>query len=112
MSGNDPPVGLHEVMTRAIQVLDCEHTHRTYQEQNECVFLERCLPPELVAQHLLPEVARLRPNAGSLRAAHSQPGRASRALILNGQRQGQVRSVATQSPHGAFIHDAAPASPA
>jgi hypothetical protein len=31
---------LSEEVPRAIQALDFEHTHRTYWEQNECIFLE------------------------------------------------------------------------
>src|SRR6266545_4531538 len=51
---------LSEEVPRAIQALDFEHTHRTYWEQNECLFLEQFLPPEVVEHHLLPDVEQLR----------------------------------------------------
>src|SRR5919108_4289409 len=51
---------LSEEVPRAIQALDFERTHRTYWEQDECIFLEQFLPPEVVEHHLLPEVERLR----------------------------------------------------
>ena len=51
---------LSEPVPRVIQAPDFEQTHRTYWEQNECIFLERFLPPEVVEHHLLPEVERLR----------------------------------------------------
>jgi hypothetical protein len=51
---------LSEEVPRAIQALDFEHTHRTYWEQNECIFLERFLPPEVVEHQLLPDVEQLR----------------------------------------------------
>ncbi len=53
---------LAEEVRRAVQALDFDRARRAYWEQNECVFLERFLPPEVVEQHLLPEVEKLRPN--------------------------------------------------
>jgi hypothetical protein len=47
-------------VSRAIQGLDFERTRRVYWEQNECVFLEQFLPPEVVEHCLLPAVALLR----------------------------------------------------
>jgi hypothetical protein len=51
---------LGDEVSQAIQGLDFERIHRLYWDQNECVFLERFLPAEAVAQHLLPGVERLR----------------------------------------------------
>jgi hypothetical protein len=53
-------ISLADEVPRALQRLDFARTHRTYWEQNECVFLERFLPTEVVQQHLLPEVEQLR----------------------------------------------------
>jgi hypothetical protein len=53
-------VPLADEVPRAIQALDFERTRSTYWEQNECVFLERFLPAEVVEHHLLPEVEQLR----------------------------------------------------
>jgi len=53
--------GLVEVLRRAVSTLDCERIRRDYREQNECVFIERFLAPEVVERDLLPHVERLRP---------------------------------------------------
>jgi hypothetical protein len=53
-------IPLSEEVTRAIQALDFEHTHRTYWEQNECIFFEQFLPSEAIEHHLLPAVEQLR----------------------------------------------------
>lgn len=53
--------GLVEVLQRAVSALDCERIRRDYREQNECVFIERFLAPEVVERDLLPHVERLRP---------------------------------------------------
>jgi hypothetical protein len=47
-------------VAQAIQTLDFAQTHRTYWEQNECVFLTAFLPAEVVEHRLLPEVEQLR----------------------------------------------------
>lgn len=52
---------LQEVQ-RVIQALDFNRVHRTYWEQNECVFLEHFLPSDVVERYLLPEVQGLRPD--------------------------------------------------
>jgi hypothetical protein len=49
-------VALSEEIQRAIQRLDFDRTHREYWDQNECVFLDRFLPSEVVEQSLLPAV--------------------------------------------------------
>jgi hypothetical protein len=54
-------IPLSEEVPRAIRRVDFARTHRTYWEQNECVFLEPFLPPEVIEHHLLPEVEQLRP---------------------------------------------------
>jgi len=46
----------------AVAALDFEHLRRQYWEQNEFVFLERFLPPEVVERHLVPAVEALKPN--------------------------------------------------
>ena len=53
-------IPLSEKVPHAIQALDFERTRRIYWEQNECVFLEQFLPPEVVEHHLLPDVEQLR----------------------------------------------------
>ena len=45
----------------AVAALDVERVQREYWNQNECVYLEKFLPPSLVESVLLPEVERLRP---------------------------------------------------
>ena len=52
---------LGEMVVQAVSALDVERVRREYREQNECVFLERFLPPEIVTRVLVPEVERLRP---------------------------------------------------
>ncbi|MBI3030928.1 MAG: 2OG-Fe(II) oxygenase [Candidatus Rokubacteria bacterium] len=47
---------------RALDRVDVERARREYRDQNECLFLERFLPPEVVERHLLPGVDKLRPN--------------------------------------------------
>ena len=51
---------LAEEVPRAIERLDFDRTRRTYWEQNECIFIERFLPAEVVQHYLLPEVEKLR----------------------------------------------------
>jgi hypothetical protein len=53
---------LEEAIAHAIRAVDLDLVRRAYREQDECVFLERFLPPELVERHLVPEVEKLRPN--------------------------------------------------
>jgi hypothetical protein len=55
-------ISLDGAIIRAVQTLDLAHARRIYREQNECVFLERFLPPEVVQHSLVPEVEKLRPN--------------------------------------------------
>ena len=45
---------------RAVQAIDFNQAYNAYWEQNECVFQERFLPPEVVERHLLLEVEKLR----------------------------------------------------
>jgi hypothetical protein len=45
---------------QAVAALDVEHVRREYWNQNECVHLERFLPPSLVESVLVPEVEGLR----------------------------------------------------
>lgn len=52
---------LGEALRERISTLDFEGIRRAYWEQNECVFLDRLLPPAVVERHLVPEVERLRP---------------------------------------------------
>ena len=47
---------LSQEVSRVIQALDFVQTHRTYWEQNECIFLEQFLPPKVVEHHLLPDM--------------------------------------------------------
>ncbi len=53
---------LAEEVRRAVQALDFERTRQEYWDQNECVFLARFLPTEVVEGYLVPEVDKLRPN--------------------------------------------------
>jgi hypothetical protein len=53
-------IPLSEEIPRAIQALDFERTQHRYWEQNECVFLEQFLPPEVVERYFIPDVAQLR----------------------------------------------------
>ena len=46
---------------QAVAELNVESIRREYWNQNECVYLERFLPPSLVESVLIPEVERLRP---------------------------------------------------
>jgi hypothetical protein len=55
-------VALSEAIQGAIQGLDVNRTRQVYGAQDECIFLERFLPPAVVEHHLLPEVERLRPH--------------------------------------------------
>jgi hypothetical protein len=57
---NDTANLLAEEVSQAIQGLDFERTHRTYWEQDECVYFEQFLPSTVVEQYFLPEVERLR----------------------------------------------------
>jgi len=51
---------LGEAVEGAVAGLDFERVRREYWEQNEFVFLERFLPPAVVAERLVPQVERLR----------------------------------------------------
>ncbi|MGH7407574.1 MAG: hypothetical protein ACREKF_06145, partial [Candidatus Methylomirabilales bacterium] len=51
---------LGEEVERAVAALDVERVRREYWEQEEFVFLERFLPPAVVAERLVPQVERLR----------------------------------------------------
>jgi hypothetical protein len=51
---------LGQMVERAVAALDFEGVRRAYWDQDEFVFLERFLPPALVAEHFLPYVQRLR----------------------------------------------------
>ncbi|MGH7408463.1 MAG: 2OG-Fe(II) oxygenase, partial [Candidatus Methylomirabilales bacterium] len=53
---------LGEAVERAVAALDVERVRREYWEQEEFVFLERFLPPAVVAERLVPQVERLRPD--------------------------------------------------
>jgi hypothetical protein len=53
-------IPLSEEILGAIQTLDFARTQRTFWEQNECVFLEPFLPPEVIEHYLLPQVEQLR----------------------------------------------------
>lgn len=57
-----PEREVQEALERAIEALDFEGARREYWEQNECLYLPRFLPPEIVERHLVPEVDKLRPN--------------------------------------------------
>ena len=57
-----PEHDLLRELARALDRVDVERARREYWDQNECLFLERFLPPEVVERHLLPEVDKLRPN--------------------------------------------------
>ncbi|MCI0529022.1 MAG: 2OG-Fe(II) oxygenase [Nitrospira sp.] len=50
-----------EEVQRVVQGLDFYQIHRTYWDQNECIFLEQLLPTAVVEQYLMPEVERLKP---------------------------------------------------
>ena len=51
---------LEAAAERAVATLDVERARMEYWNQNECVYLERFLPPALVESVLVPEVQRLR----------------------------------------------------
>jgi hypothetical protein len=53
-------IPLSEAVSRAVQTVDFERTQSLYWEQNECVFLNQFLSPDVVAHHLLPQVEQLR----------------------------------------------------
>lgn len=57
-----PEHDVERALARALAGVDFEGARREYWEQNECLFLERFLPPELVERCFLPEVDKLRPN--------------------------------------------------
>lgn len=54
--------GLGQAVAQAVAALDFERVRREYWEQEEFVFLERFLPPAVVAGVLVPQVERLRPH--------------------------------------------------
>ncbi len=53
---------LEQALARALKAVDVERARREYWAQNECLFLEHFLPPEIVQRRLIPEVDKLRPN--------------------------------------------------
>jgi hypothetical protein len=53
-------ISLSEEVSQAMQGQDFEQIQQLYWEQNECVFLERFLPADVVEQQLLPDVDHLR----------------------------------------------------
>lgn len=53
---------LAEAVETAVAALDFERVRGEYWRQNEFVFLERFLPPAVVAEHLVPQAERLKPN--------------------------------------------------
>ncbi len=53
---------LAEAVETAVAALDFERVREEYWKQNAFVFLERFLPPAVVAEHLVPQVERLKPN--------------------------------------------------
>ena len=60
--GESPEQAVEQALVRALDGVDFERARREYWGQNECLFLERFLAPEVVERHLLPEVDKLRPN--------------------------------------------------
>ncbi|MFQ5897704.1 MAG: 2OG-Fe(II) oxygenase [Candidatus Methylomirabilia bacterium] len=58
-NGGEP---LAEAVAHAVARLEFDRVRRVYWEQNECVYLEGFLPPEVAERHLVPEVDKLRPN--------------------------------------------------
>lgn len=60
--GESPEQAVEQALVRALDGVDFERARREFWEQNECLFLERFLEPEVVERHLLPEVDKLRPN--------------------------------------------------
>jgi hypothetical protein len=57
---------LAAVAERAIAAFDVERVRVEYWNQNECVHLEKFLPPSLVESVLIPEVQRLRSVLGDV----------------------------------------------
>jgi alkylated DNA repair dioxygenase AlkB len=55
-------VAFSQELQRAIQALHFHQTRHVYWDQDECIFLERFLPPAAVEHDLIPEVERLRPH--------------------------------------------------
>jgi len=55
-------MALSEEVQHAIQLLDFNRVRQAYWEQNECIFLERFLPPRVVEPYLIPAVEQLRPD--------------------------------------------------
>ncbi len=60
--GLSPEQELAQALHRALDGFDVERARREYWEQNECLFLERFVPPDVVERHFIPEVDTLRPN--------------------------------------------------
>ena len=52
---------LSQKLQGAIRALDSNWMRQVYWDQDECIFLERFLPPAAVEHDLIPEVERLRP---------------------------------------------------
>ena len=75
---------------QAVAELNVESIRREYWNQNECVYLERFLPPSLVESVLIPEVERLRP------AVH-------RAFIPGHKKSGSVSSFTLQKRAPVFL---------
>jgi len=53
---------LERAIARAVGGVDAEAAQREYRDQNECLFLPRFLPPEIVERWFIPQVDALRPN--------------------------------------------------
>ena len=75
---------------QAVAELNVESVRREYWNLNECVYLERFLPPSLVESVLIPEVERLRP------AVH-------RAFIPGHKKSGSVSSFTLQKRAPVFL---------
>ena len=54
------PTAVADTVARALESVDVAAVRRAYWEQNEFVYLERWLPPDLVAR-MVAEVERVRP---------------------------------------------------
>lgn len=53
-------IALAEEITHALQALDGDRMRQVFWGQNECVALERFVPPEVVEHYFIPEVEQLR----------------------------------------------------
>jgi hypothetical protein len=70
---------------QAVSALDLERIRREYWEQNECAFIERFLPPELVEATLVPPVQRLRPQVHRNYIPGRKKGGSISAFVLGQQ---------------------------